>query len=424
LHLLRAGFVPGLSDTKDAPSFEDVRNMDLSGCELFEGDISLQRFHPLVQTATHIYAFDVVFSRDTHAKLLPLIDSCPFSLFGCYHNPQKLASFGVKNMQLINNIKVHTTGKQSFTCFFYVKATPQPAPRYSREPTKDPMTDEFYQHIRDQVPTTPEHIVHANAMAASAKAAQAAAAAAKLNAPARPSSTNGTARRKSSDSPTRSSKSSKKKKRTSGSKKARKSKGDEESSEEDSDSPASAPNSGSKRKHKASQEDDAEEQEPEEDKPKQKRPPRGPNPYDLAIAAFCSKKPTVPRRSNNSASSAFDTPQVSLVPKELSHYLTDAPKEAAVGKVVMVESMPVLVTSAIIAATPPVSAREVEYTEQVAAAANATAVRAAAATATQPATTPAAPTAATPAAAASAPSRSHKAKQQKLAHTPDVSHNS
>ena len=121
LHLLRAGFVPGLSDREDAPSFESVRDMDLNACELFLGDISLPKFHPLVFASTHIYAFDVVFSKDTHARILPIVEQSDFQLFGCYLSPQKLALFGCKLFHLEHTIKVHTTGKQSFTCYLYSK---------------------------------------------------------------------------------------------------------------------------------------------------------------------------------------------------------------------------------------------------------------------------------------------------------------
>ena len=207
LHLLRAGFVPGLSDAKDAPDFEGVRNLDLRGCELFEGDITQQRFHPLLRTASHIYAFDVVFSKDTHRKILPLISECNFSLFGTYLAPAKVAALGGTNMQMIHSVKVHTTGKQSFTCWFYVKTgamAPSVMPKRgaSADRKLDPETDEFYQAIRDQAPHTPEHVLHANALAAAAEAAAAARAKAATTVPApRKSKHAAPARSDSSSSP-------------------------------------------------------------------------------------------------------------------------------------------------------------------------------------------------------------------------------
>jgi len=192
-----------LSDAKDAPEYSTVRDLDFSGCELFEGDVSLQRFHPLVHSATHIYAFDVVFSRSTHAKILPIVEASNFKLFGCYLSPSKLQQFGCKNFTFLTSISVRTTGKQCFTCFFYQKKTTDEADSASAatasvatnassaaaatassssscittaspatasssssssdsppdsDPKLDPTRDEFYQNIRDLAPPMPEHL--------------------------------------------------------------------------------------------------------------------------------------------------------------------------------------------------------------------------------------------------------------------------
>lgn len=201
LHLLRAGFVPGLSDTKDAPKFE-TRDLDrqLVGCELFEGDVSLPKFHPLVHASTHIYAFDVVFSRETHAQILPIVEASDFHLFGCYLNPAKLASFGCTRFALLHTIKVHTTGKQSFTCYFYMKKEPvspnglhtiAPVRQTRRSTTTtttavaglDPATDEFWNKMHEEAATPEPYLTEAlaavanptpEAIAAAAASAQAA----------------------------------------------------------------------------------------------------------------------------------------------------------------------------------------------------------------------------------------------------------
>ena len=128
LHLLRARFVPGVTDQYSPGSLEEQRAtellaaVDLDGVVLVQGDITDERHHALLYRASHIYMFDVVFSEHTMAKILPAIEQANFALFACYHRPAFLERLGCTQFVCIHQMSMKTTGKQSFTCYFYVKA--------------------------------------------------------------------------------------------------------------------------------------------------------------------------------------------------------------------------------------------------------------------------------------------------------------
>ena len=128
LHLLRARFVPGVTDVYEQGSEQERRvhtlleSVDLSGVQLVQGDITDPKHHPLLYRASHIYMFDVVFSDHTMSKILPAIEQVNFALFACYHRPAYLERLGCTQFVCIHKMAMKTTGKQSFTCYFYVKA--------------------------------------------------------------------------------------------------------------------------------------------------------------------------------------------------------------------------------------------------------------------------------------------------------------
>jgi hypothetical protein len=104
-----------------------VRPLEHSGCRHVHGDITHSDWRHLIQQATHIYAFDVVFSRDTHRRLLPLIAAAPFKVFVCCRShTQMVALVGVEvalQFLLVHKQQISTAGgKHSFTCYFYVRA--------------------------------------------------------------------------------------------------------------------------------------------------------------------------------------------------------------------------------------------------------------------------------------------------------------
>ena len=128
LHLIRARFVPGVTDVYEQGSENERRvqqlleSVDLSGVQLVQGDITDAKHHALLYRASHIYMFDVVFSDHTMAKILPAIEQANFALFACYHRPAYLERLGCTQFVCIHKMAMKTTGKQSFTCYFYVKA--------------------------------------------------------------------------------------------------------------------------------------------------------------------------------------------------------------------------------------------------------------------------------------------------------------
>ena len=128
LHLLRARFVPGVTDVYEQGSQQHhhlqqlLESIDLSGVHLVQGDITDHKHHALLFRASHIYMFDVVFSDHTMAKILPAIEQANFALFACYHRPAYLERLGCTQFVCIHKMAMKTTGKQSFTCYFYVKA--------------------------------------------------------------------------------------------------------------------------------------------------------------------------------------------------------------------------------------------------------------------------------------------------------------
>ena len=128
LHLLRARFVPGITDQYQQGGEEERRvqelleSVDLSGVQLVQGDITDAKHHALLYRASHIYMFDVVFSDHTMAQILPAIEQANFALFACYHRPAYLERLGCTQFVCIHKMAMKTTGKQSFTCYFYVKA--------------------------------------------------------------------------------------------------------------------------------------------------------------------------------------------------------------------------------------------------------------------------------------------------------------
>ena len=128
LHLLRARFVPGVTDVYEQGTADEKRvqellaTVDLEGVSLVQGDITDERHHALLYRASHIYMFDVVFSDHTMAQILPAIEQANFALFACYHRPAYLERLGCTQFVCIHKMAMKTTGKQSFTCYFYVKA--------------------------------------------------------------------------------------------------------------------------------------------------------------------------------------------------------------------------------------------------------------------------------------------------------------
>ena len=130
LHYLRARFVPGLTDGRSAEAVAGeaellalMNAIDLDGVSLVQGDICDERQHALLYRASHIYMFDVVFSDVTMAQILPLIERTNFALFACYHRPAYLVKMGCHQFVCIHKMAMKTTGKQSFTCYFYIKAS-------------------------------------------------------------------------------------------------------------------------------------------------------------------------------------------------------------------------------------------------------------------------------------------------------------
>ena len=140
LHYLRARFVPGLTDGKSAEAVAGeaelwalMNAIDLDGVQLIQGDITDERHHPLLYRASHIYMFDVVFSDVTMAQILPLIERSNFALFACYHRPTYLERMGCHQFVCIHKMAMKTTGKQSFTCYIYAKASAGSKVTRSRE---------------------------------------------------------------------------------------------------------------------------------------------------------------------------------------------------------------------------------------------------------------------------------------------------
>ena len=130
LHYLRARFVPGLTDGKSAEAIAGeaelmalMNAIDLDGVSLIQGDITDERHHHLLYRASHIYMFDVVFSDVTMRQILPLIEQSNFALFACYHRPSYLERLGCHQFVCIHKMAMKTTGKQTFTCYFYAKAS-------------------------------------------------------------------------------------------------------------------------------------------------------------------------------------------------------------------------------------------------------------------------------------------------------------
>ena len=125
--LLESRYVPGLTDTKTHSAYTaEQTNLSaaLSVCRFVEGDICAPQHVHLLNEATHIYAFDVVFHAETHRQLLPLIAASPkLVLFVTFKSPEQLNSYGyMTSFAFIHQMKVRTTGKQNFTAYFYYRA--------------------------------------------------------------------------------------------------------------------------------------------------------------------------------------------------------------------------------------------------------------------------------------------------------------
>jgi SAM-dependent methyltransferase len=92
-------------------------SIPLSGVNFAQGDATQYKKFDY----SHIYCYDYIFNETTHAALLPIIEKSKFKLFVCFSKPAKLAKFGVTKFELLYKFPVTTTGKQSFTVYFYKK---------------------------------------------------------------------------------------------------------------------------------------------------------------------------------------------------------------------------------------------------------------------------------------------------------------
>lgn len=116
---LNAQYSPSINVSKYDSSITDMSNI-IDKCVLKQGDATDNMFIDDINTATHIYMFDWVFSKITHQKLIPIIDNSNALVFITYQ-ASRIKSIGLYNYQCIHQITCHTTGKQSFTASIFIR---------------------------------------------------------------------------------------------------------------------------------------------------------------------------------------------------------------------------------------------------------------------------------------------------------------
>ena len=97
--------------------------------ELLEGDATSDEFHDVFHSATHVFMFDWVFSTVTTDALLDKLKTCSFAVLVCCQPPQRVQH--ILPLVLLHKMAISTTGKQSFTCYCYARASAESsAPSY------------------------------------------------------------------------------------------------------------------------------------------------------------------------------------------------------------------------------------------------------------------------------------------------------
>jgi hypothetical protein len=85
--------------------------------ELLEGDATQEQFAEVIERATHIFMFDVVFSDADKHDLLRVLAGRKFRVLMCCQPPYNVAAL---SLTLIHQLPLKTSGgRQSFTCYFY-----------------------------------------------------------------------------------------------------------------------------------------------------------------------------------------------------------------------------------------------------------------------------------------------------------------
>ncbi len=101
----------------------DTNPKPLENIHLFCGDATRYRDNNnnLQYPQSHIYCYDTAFNEDTLEGVLEMLKRSPnWLIYASFSSPIKLNKFGCSQwMNLLGKQKVNTTGKQSFTIYFY-----------------------------------------------------------------------------------------------------------------------------------------------------------------------------------------------------------------------------------------------------------------------------------------------------------------
>ena len=119
LRYLSDGRVPGFVDKQQLLRCLPQQDM-LSGVELIHGDIVDEQHAHHIDSASHIFAFDVLFGDVLMRYIVGRVQqSSRCRLYLSYHCPARMKRLGF-GWRCVHQVRTRTTGKQQFTCNVYV----------------------------------------------------------------------------------------------------------------------------------------------------------------------------------------------------------------------------------------------------------------------------------------------------------------
>ena len=115
-HHLSEGRVPSLIDRQQLLLRLSQHEM-LSGVELIHGNIVDEQHSHHISSATHVFAFDVLFGDVLMRYIIDQVQrSSRCRLYLSYHCPTRMKRLGL-SWRCIHQMRTRTTGKQQFTCY-------------------------------------------------------------------------------------------------------------------------------------------------------------------------------------------------------------------------------------------------------------------------------------------------------------------
>jgi hypothetical protein len=118
LRYLDEGEVPGFCDKQQLLTHLSQHRM-LSGVELIQGNIVDEQQARHIYSASHVFAFDVLFGDVLMQRIVNHIQrSSHCRLYLSYHCPARMLRLDF-DWRCIHQMRTRTTGKQQFTCYVY-----------------------------------------------------------------------------------------------------------------------------------------------------------------------------------------------------------------------------------------------------------------------------------------------------------------